>query len=156
MFDHHASPLSPGAGIIAFTNTEELDRDPLTDQRRAESAEQLGDDEYIAGPVADRIHDDVGVLLPTRRIITRWEGDRNRIVAPGLQSAYDSVPVAFVPRTRSARTLLATSLRVYPAEGVPIAHPSLHGLASGGLDERRTRHHRVHAFHQRNTATVGP
>ena len=88
---------------------KELDLDTLADQRCAESAERLGNDDQV-GPTTDRIHGGVCVFLPARRIVTRRERNWNGIVAPSPQYTHDQVPVAAVaPSAGSARTSISTS-----------------------------------------------
>ena len=74
---------------------EQVDGQPLADERRGEAGERLRDEHDVAS-VADRRHDRIGVLVPARAVIARWKRDRDRDLARRLELAHDEVPLPAV------------------------------------------------------------
>ena len=47
--------------------------------------------------IVDRLDDGIGVLGPARALVTRWQVDRDRVMAPPLELGYHEMPVPAVP-----------------------------------------------------------
>ena len=88
----------PGRRDHRRDEDEEVDRNADAYERCGKAAERVAHDHDVA-TVADRLHNGVGVFLPTSRLVLAREVDGDHIVPALAQRRGDQMPVPSAPTT---------------------------------------------------------